>query len=76
MTKRSFNLRNVVNIGITCLALTMMFSGCKNDNPDEPNGEPPVIGFSYHDNEVEFCTLVGDEDGNLTDANWQQWGLE
>ena len=49
MTKRRFDLRNVVKIGVTCLAVCMMFSGCdKNpngngDDPIEPPGPDRVV---------------------------------
>ena len=33
MTKRIFDLRNMVKIVVTCLAVSMMFSGCKDKNP-------------------------------------------
>ena len=39
MTKRRFNLRNVVKIGVACLAVCMMFVACdkNNGNGDDPN---------------------------------------
>ena len=67
MTKRRLNLRNIVKIGVAFLAVAMMFSGCKKDNP--------IIGFAYHDNGVEFVIITGDSDGNLTDDNYQQWRI-
>jgi hypothetical protein len=42
MTKVRLNLRRVVKIGVTCLAVCMMFSGCKsntNDKKDDPKWE-------------------------------------
>ena len=43
MTKK-FNLRNVVKIGVTGLAVCMMFASCGNENvsddPDNPGGKP------------------------------------
>jgi len=43
-------LRNVVKIGATCLAICMMFSGCKdpNDDPNNPdNPDKPNVGEKY-----------------------------
>ena len=43
MTKRKFNLRNVVKMIVVCLAVTTMFNGCdkdsgyENEPPKEPN---------------------------------------
>jgi len=41
MTKSRFNLRNVVKIGVACLAVCMMFSGCKDPNDDPNNPDKP-----------------------------------
>jgi len=41
MTKSRFNLRNVVKIGVACLAVCMMFSGCKDPNDDPKNPDNP-----------------------------------
>ena len=42
MYKKSFKLRNAAKIGVACLAVCMMFSGCKKDKDkddgDDPNG--------------------------------------
>jgi hypothetical protein len=54
MTKEFFNLRNVVKIGVTCLAVCTMFSACKEkkgssgDKDDGPNSNmnPSVIEVS------------------------------
>ena len=67
MTKRRLNLRNVVKIGVACLAVTMMFLGCK-DNPDEPE-----IGMTYHDNDVNFYPMIGDDNGNFTENSFPRW---
>jgi len=39
MTKKRFNLRNVVKIGVTCLAVCMTFAACKKENDSSGNGE-------------------------------------
>ena len=64
MTKSRFNLRNVVKIGVTCLVVCMMFSGCKDpnddpNNPDKPGGNgklspPSWIQGSWTDEDGVF----------------------
>jgi len=63
-----------VKSGVACLAVTMMFSGCKDENPD------PTIGFAYHDNEVQVATCFADHDGNLpysypVNPKYDQWTI-
>jgi len=50
MTKSRFNLRNVAKIGVTCLAVCMMFSGCgdKDKDKDDDKGGGNAAG------QVEF----------------------
>ena len=47
MTKSRFSLRSVAKIGVTCLAVCMMFSGCEKppDNPP-PDGDENNITFT------------------------------
>ena len=69
MTKKVSNLRNVVKIGVACLAVTMMFLGCKDDNSDHPE-----IGMTYHDNDVLFW-VYNDPNGNFTENSFPQWSI-
>jgi len=46
MTKSKFSLRNVVKIGVTCLAVCMMFSSCDKDDPNgngNTEGKPTAV---------------------------------
>ena len=67
MTKKSFNLRNVVAIAI-CLAGTVMFSGCGKDDT-EPK-DPPKNPLTYDEgvviNGVKWATRNVDEVGTFT----------
>jgi hypothetical protein len=45
MFKRSFKLRNVAKIGVACLAVTAIFSGCEEEEPQ--SGDRQIIAFSF-----------------------------
>ena len=47
MFKKSFKLRNVVKIGVACLAVCMMFSGCDDEKIEPLSDEKQMISFSF-----------------------------
>ena len=65
MTKKSFNLRSVAKIGVTCLAVCMMFASCGGKDKDGDNdddtvgkgtGKIEISGKTFNLNE---CLIVG-----------------
>jgi len=67
MTKRNFNLRNVVAVAI-CLAGVVLFSNCKKDKDDEH-----IMGMTYHDNAVKLLKGWNLLLGNFTEGNSAPW---
>ena len=73
--KQYLNLRNVVKIGVTCLAAMTMFSGCKDKNAGNDEGTPTngafkvksaVMTFKKVDSGVETTeTVMWDDYGKL-----------
>ena len=40
---------------------------------NKQDDDSSLLGFSYHDNEVVVATVWGDEDGNITSKNYDDW---